>query len=213
VRRQRRSAIEKLDARHQAIFDDLNANDAASFDKAYVDAHLETIDLFKDYVISGDHWRLRQFAEELLPRLHAHLSTMSKSCGEDRDRQGDVVLLGVPLRAVRWSCEGSPQVVHFRPLLDVPALDRRPFATLAWFARDAVKWTGTLAAFRSSPIAVRTHRGICGTPLSLAYDVALAVGTFDYPEAVKPTHHYGAESRVTWDDIGLSAGEEDAEHW
>jgi hypothetical protein len=81
-----------------------------------------------------------------------------------------------------------------------------PFATLAWFARDAVQWTGTPVAFRSSPIAIRTHCGACGTPLSLAYDarddVALTVGTFDKPEAVHPTHHYGAESRIAWADIG-----------
>jgi hypothetical protein len=80
------------------------------------------------------------------------------------------------------------------------------FATLAWFGRDAVQWTGTAVAFRSSPIAIRTHCGACGTPLSLAYDarddVALTVGTFDTPEAVHPTHHYGAESRIAWVDIG-----------
>jgi hypothetical protein len=61
-------------------------------------------------------------------------------------------------------------------------------------------------AFRSSPIAIRTHCAACGSPLYLAYDarddVALTVGTFDTPEAVRPTHHYGAESRLAWADIG-----------
>jgi hypothetical protein len=81
-----------------------------------------------------------------------------------------------------------------------------PFATLAWFARDAVQWTGTPVAFRSSPIAIRTYCAACGTPLYLAYDarddVALTVGTFDTPQAVAPTHHYGVESRIDWADIG-----------
>jgi putative membrane protein len=73
---------EKLDARHQAVFNELKAKDAGTFDKAYIDAqytaHVETIDLFKAYVRGGDHWRMRQFADELLPTLHAHLDHVKK---------------------------------------------------------------------------------------------------------------------------------------
>jgi putative membrane protein len=73
---------EKLDAKHQAVFDELKAKDAGTFDKAYIDAqytaHVETIDLFKAYVRGGDHWRMRQFADELLPTLHAHLDHVKK---------------------------------------------------------------------------------------------------------------------------------------
>jgi putative membrane protein len=73
---------EKLDAKHQAVFDDLKAKDAGTFDKAYIDAqytvHVETIDLFKAYVRGGDHWRIRQFADELLRTLHAHLDQVKK---------------------------------------------------------------------------------------------------------------------------------------
>jgi hypothetical protein len=83
------------------------------------------------------------------------------------------------------------------------------FATLVWFPRRSVRWSGVApACFRSSPIALRTHCGICGTSLSLAYDtrdeVALAAGTLDHPETVTPTHHYGVESRLPWADIGGS---------
>ena len=96
------------------------------------------------------------------------------------------------------SAEGRPSL----PLLDVPAMDRQRVR----HPREAVRWTCTPAAYRSSPIAVRTHYGRCGTPLSLAYDsridLAFAVGSFDAPEAVTPTHHYGVESRIRWADIG-----------
>lgn len=55
---------------------------SGSFDKAYIDAqsnaHVETIDLFKAYVRGGDHWRMRQFADDLLPTLHAHLDHVKK---------------------------------------------------------------------------------------------------------------------------------------
>src|SRR6267378_1619885 len=108
--------------------------------------------------------------------------------------------------AVRWVCQGSPKAIHFCHCTMCRRWTGGPFATLAWFGRDAVQWTGTAVAFRSSPIAIRTHCGACGTPLSLAYDarddVALTVGTVDTPEAVHPTHHYGAESRIAWVDIG-----------
>jgi putative membrane protein len=73
---------EKLDARHQALLDGLKARDAASFDKAYIDAqydaHVETVDLFKAYASGGDNARLKQFAGELLPTLQAHLDHVGK---------------------------------------------------------------------------------------------------------------------------------------
>ena len=108
--------------------------------------------------------------------------------------------------AVRWTAEGAPKAVHHCHCSMCRRWTGSAFATLAWFARDAVRWTDTPAAYRSSPIAVRTHCGLCGTPLSLAYnsrnDLALAVGSFDAPEAVTPTHRYGVESRIRWADIG-----------
>ncbi len=92
------------------------------------------------------------------------------------------------------------------------------FATLAWFPRDAIAWSGAAASFRASPIAVRTHCAVCGTPLSLAYDarddIALTVGSMDDPSAVRPTHHYGVESRLPWADIGAGLpGKTTRENW
>jgi hypothetical protein len=113
---------------------------------------------------------------------------------------------GCLCRAVRWTADGAPKAVHHCHCSMCRRWTGAAFATLAWFARDAVQWAGTPVAFRSSPIAVRTHCGRCATPLSLAYDaradLALAVGSFDAPEAVTPTHHYGVESRLSWADIG-----------
>ena len=73
---------EKLDAAHQAVFDSLKGKDAASFDKAYIDAqykaHVETVDLFTAYARDGDNARLKKFAAELLPTLQSHLEHVSK---------------------------------------------------------------------------------------------------------------------------------------
>ena len=93
------------------------------------------------------------------------------------------------------------------------------FATLVWFPFDAVRWSGeTPEVFRSSPIAVRTHCGYCGTPLALRYDnddaVALTAGSMDNPEAIRPDHHYGIEARLSWADIGPGLpGEKTEESW
>ena len=76
-------------------------------------------------------------------------------------------------------------------------------------------WQGEPTAYRSSPIAVRTHCGRCGTPLALAYDnrddVAISVGSMDEPQAVTPHHHYGIESRLAWADIGRDLPAKDTE--
>ena len=72
--------------------------------------------------------------------------------------------------AVRWTAEGTPKAVHCFHCSKCRRWTATPFATLAWFGRGAVQWTGTPAVFRSSRLAVRTHCGACGTPLSLAYD-------------------------------------------
>jgi hypothetical protein len=119
--------------------------------------------------------------------------------------------------AVRWTAEGAAKAVHHCHCSMCRRWTGSSFATLAWFARDAVRWTGTPAAYRSSPIAVRTHCGRCGTPLSLAYDsrndLALAVGSFDAPEAVTPTHHYGVESRIRWADMSDLPDKAARERW
>jgi hypothetical protein len=81
-----------------------------------------------------------------------------------------------------------------------------PFATLAWFPKDSVQWTGRQPVeFRSSPIAIRSHCGVCGAPLHIAYDgqnrIALVVGSMDAPEGLRPSHHYGTEARLPWVNI------------
>jgi putative membrane protein len=73
---------EKLDARHQAMLDDLRAKNDTEFDKAYIDAqykvHVETVALFEGYGKGGENARLRKFAEELLPTLQDHLDHLGK---------------------------------------------------------------------------------------------------------------------------------------
>ena len=73
---------EKLDAKHQALLDDLKKKDATAFDTAYVkaqhDGHVETVAMFEAYAKGGDNARMKQFANEMLPTLKAHLDQVSK---------------------------------------------------------------------------------------------------------------------------------------
>jgi putative membrane protein len=73
---------EKLDAKHQALLDDLKKKEGAAFDSAYVkaqhDGHVETVAMFEAYAKGGDNARMKQFANEMLPTLKAHLDQVSK---------------------------------------------------------------------------------------------------------------------------------------
>jgi putative membrane protein len=73
---------DKLDARHQAIVEELAGKNGDDFDKAYVEAqykaHVETVELFKGYAEAGEDTRMREFAAELLPALQAHLDHVAK---------------------------------------------------------------------------------------------------------------------------------------
>ena len=64
------------------ILDDLTARDAASFDKAYVEAQYEALrelaGLFRAYATGGDDARIRQFAQGLLLTVRSHLDGASK---------------------------------------------------------------------------------------------------------------------------------------
>ena len=73
---------EKLDAPHQAMLDDLKAQDGASFDKAYIADQVQVLrdnaDLFRSYATLGDNARLKRFAQELLLTVRSHADDASR---------------------------------------------------------------------------------------------------------------------------------------
>lgn len=56
----------------------LKLRDGENFDKAYANnqvvAHEQTIELYRDYVESGENADLKQFAQQTLPKLEEHLT-------------------------------------------------------------------------------------------------------------------------------------------
>ena len=73
---------DRLDAKHQALLDDLKKKDGATFDAAYIkaqtDGHVETVGMFEAYATGGDNSRMKQFANDMLPTLKKHLEEVSK---------------------------------------------------------------------------------------------------------------------------------------
>ncbi|MFZ5779948.1 MAG: DUF4142 domain-containing protein [Pseudomonadota bacterium] len=73
---------QKLDSKHQNMLDNLRKAQGGAFDKAYIDAqttaHVETVNLFKNYAQGGDNARIKQFASDLLPTLQSHLDQVKK---------------------------------------------------------------------------------------------------------------------------------------
>jgi putative membrane protein len=72
----------KLDAKHQAMIDDLNNAKPEDFDKTYakqqVDGHKKAVDLFDSYAESGKNAALKQFAANTLPTIKEHLQHAEK---------------------------------------------------------------------------------------------------------------------------------------
>ena len=65
-----------LDPKHAAIVTALTAAAAEEFDRVYIreqkTAHDEAVDLYQDYVNTGDNPALREFAAATLPTLRTH---------------------------------------------------------------------------------------------------------------------------------------------
>ena len=120
---------------------------------------------------------------------------------------------------VRWESDSDPVSVHYCHCTMCRRWTGSPFATLVWFRKEAVRWSGNDPAYyRSSSIAGRGHCAVCGSPICLSYDagdeIAFTAGTVEHPEALRPTHHYGIESKLAWANIGVELrGRSTRESW
>jgi hypothetical protein len=75
------------------------------------------------------------------------------------------------------------------------------FAAFFNVRKDGVTWDkGALTYFASTKFARRGFCGRCGTPLAFEYlesaHMDLSVGSLDEPGSMRPTSHFGIESRL-----------------
>lgn len=110
---------------------------------------------------------------------------------------------GCQCGAVRFSVAMPPKRVSVCHCRMCQRASGNVFAPLAEFANEAVTWEkGEPARFASSNIAERGFCAACGSPLFFR-DVEgdtteFMIGSLEAPEQLKPTYHYGVESRVSW---------------
>jgi putative membrane protein len=75
----------QLDARHQAVIDELRGANGADFDSRYVaqqiDAHKEALMLMNGYAKDGDAQELKKVAADTAPIVQMHLSMAEKLGG------------------------------------------------------------------------------------------------------------------------------------
>jgi len=79
------------------------------------------------------------------------------------------------------------------------------FASAAGFAPEAVRWLNAEPTFyQSSPDAKRGFCARCGSSISWHHrdgEIALYLGSFDRPEALRPDAHMMAERQLPWLEI------------
>lgn len=77
---------ERIDAKHQALFDRLSSLQGDAFDREYARAmladHEEAVRLFEKEVKNGRDLDLRNFAETTLPTLKEHLEMAQRLAGK-----------------------------------------------------------------------------------------------------------------------------------
>lgn len=110
---------------------------------------------------------------------------------------------GCQCGAIRYACSDRPCDVHYCHCRLCQKAFGNVFAVFGSLPRTSLRFTcGTPQFHRSTPYAERGFCRDCGTPLTFAYVrsswIAVAIGSLDRPDAVRPEMHWGIESQVPW---------------
>jgi hypothetical protein len=93
--------------------------------------------------------------------------------------------------------------VHYRHCRLCQRAFGNVFAVFGSLPVSALSFTrGAPQLYRSTSYAERGFCNACGTPLTFRYLrsewIAIAIGSLDIPDAVRPAMHRGIESQVPW---------------
>jgi hypothetical protein len=125
---------------------------------------------------------------------------------------------GCQCGAVRFEWVEPPQYASVCYCRMCQKASGQPFMALAGGAKERLRWTkGAPSIFQSSNIAERGFCAQCGTQLTYrsvdSGNISVAMGSFDDPEAVRPTKQYGVESKVSWLDTIFSLPAQRTDEW
>ena len=128
---------------------------------------------------------------------------------------------GCLCNAIRYECMEPPCDVHYCHCRLCQRAFGNVFAVFGSLPISALSFMrGTPQLYRSTPYAERGFCSACGTPLTFRYLrsewIAIAIGSLDHPDAVRPEMHWGIESQVPWlalhDDLPRKPIEGDPEY-
>lgn len=114
---------------------------------------------------------------------------------------------GCQCDAVRYVITGEPVMAAICHCSTCRRATGAPAVAWAMFEKDQVQYTGREPKkFAASIGAQRGFCPDCGTPISFEAEympglIDLTVGSFDNPEAVKPTLHYWHSEHVSWSEF------------
>ncbi len=105
--------------------------------------------------------------------------------------------------AVRYECATPPCDVHYCHCRSCQKAFGNVFAVFGSLPSTALSFTrGAPQFYHSTPYAERGFCDACGTPLTFRYLrsewIAIAIGSLDRPDQVRPEMHWGIESQVPW---------------
>ena len=128
---------------------------------------------------------------------------------------------GCLCNAIRYECTEVPCDVHYCHCRICQRAFGNVFAVFGSLPVSALSFArGAPQLYRSTPYAERGFCSACGTPLTFRYLrsewIAIAIGSLDHPDAVRPETHWGIESQVAWlavhDDLPRKPIEGDPEY-
>jgi hypothetical protein len=110
---------------------------------------------------------------------------------------------GCPCGAVRYEAKGPPMNVRICHCRLCQRATGAPFFARALFPRDAVRITGGVVEYHSSPALRRVSCAACGTRLFARSDtdpprVGIGLATLDEPNALRPTEHIFVATQLDW---------------
>ena len=111
---------------------------------------------------------------------------------------------GCQCGAVRYQITGEPVMAAICHCSMCRRAHAAPAVAWAMYQEDKVQFKNEMPKlYSSSPEARRGFCAVCGTQISFSASflpglIDIAVGSFDKPEAIKPTLHYWHSKHLSW---------------
>lgn len=109
--------------------------------------------------------------------------------------------------AVRYAFEAPPSDSNICHCQSCRRISRGLVVAWITVATDALKLSGALTSYKSSPPVTWRSCAACGSLITYTHDarpdeIDITTATLDDPSAFPPTHHSWMEDNITWVKFG-----------